>query len=288
MPRAARTRSRHPFERLRFQHRPGDRFVNALGEFLEHARHGEHDRGLLLGEIFGELGDRARVDHLRAEGEREVVAAGALEHVRQRQERQEHVVGMGHARARAAFDVGENVAVGEHHALGPARGARGVADRGKRVVFEIRDFEGKVALRQPRIDALVAAAGFGLQAQDARRRRCGLREQTGHAAGLDHEQARAAVLDAPGDVLGVVVHVKRHDHQAEAERGLVGRDPVHAVFQAQRQAVAALKSFGPQQLLPACRASSHFPCRQVAPAVLEELAIEDALGRAELRPQQAG
>src|ERR1041385_7371823 len=280
------SRRHHPIEKPLFRRRFGEGLVDARGEFFEHARNREHDGRTLAREVLCELRDRAGVSDLRADRERQVVAAGALEHVRKRKQGEKYIVTPREAQTLAGGDVREDVAVREHHPLRPARSPRGVANRGKGAVFERRDVERARLLRQHRLDHVTAAARIGGEAQHARQRRGDGLQRVGHAAALRHEQAGAAVLQAPGDVFRVVVRVERHDDETEPERTLVGRDPVDAVFQAQRDAVAGCKALGAQKRLPARRIGGDFARGDISPAALVELAVENSLGRGEMRAEK--
>ncbi len=277
----------HELEQPLLRGRLGERLVDALGEFIEHARHREHQRGALARKVFGKLRNRAGISDLRADRERQVVAASALEHVRKRKQGKEHVVASRQLQALAGGDVGENVAVREHHALGPARSAGGVANRGEGVVCERRGFELRRLSRKHRFDPVAAAARIGCEAENARKRGAHLGQSVRHATALHDEQAGAAILQAPGDVFRIVVHVERHDDQAEPERTLVGRDPVDAVFQAQSNALALREVFGPQKRLPARRVSGDLARGDIAPPAFDEVTVEISLGRSELCLEKA-
>src|SRR5207247_4122987 len=85
-----------------------------------------------------------------------------------------------------------------------------------------------------------------------------------------------------GDVFRVIVRVERHDDETEAERTLVGRDPVDSVFQAQRDPVARREARGAQKRLPARGVRCDLARGDVSPAALGELAVEEWLGCGEL------
>jgi hypothetical protein len=67
-----------------------------------------------------------------------IIAAGALERVRERQEGQEDVVGRRRDAMRDRLHIGDNVVMRQHHALRPPGRARGVDDGGK-IVRRHRD-----------------------------------------------------------------------------------------------------------------------------------------------------
>ncbi len=92
-----------------------------------HAHHGRHARTLEGGDdlLAGEL---VEVDHRRAARQRQEHAAGKLKRVVQRQHRQ-HAVALAEGEdGREGREQRGEVAVGQHHALGGARRARGVDD----------------------------------------------------------------------------------------------------------------------------------------------------------------
>ena len=108
-----------------------DLLPHALAELLPHPGHGEEDGGparlqvlLHRRQALGEPG-LAAGEHLAE------VADGALGDVAEREERQEAVVGPDGHDPRDVVDVGGDVAVGEHHALGSPGGAGRVDDGGQ-------------------------------------------------------------------------------------------------------------------------------------------------------------
>src|SRR6266581_2160338 len=161
----------HQIEKPLLRRRFRERLVDARGEFFEHARHREHHRRALAREVLCELRDRAGVSDLRADRERQVVAAGALEHVRKGKQGEKYIVTPREAQALTGGNVREDVAVREHHPLRPACSPRGVANRGKGTVFQRRDFEHARLLREHCLDPVMAAARIGGEAQHARQRR---------------------------------------------------------------------------------------------------------------------
>ena len=181
------------------------------------------------------LRDAAREHHLGAERQRQVVAAGALEHVRQRQHRQEAVVGPRHAGRAAGVDVGDDVAVRQHHALGPSRRCpRCSRSSPASSAATARDLDGSPPSRgQERSTGRRAGAlRFGVVGRAARRPAAAAHRPSPVAQGRRRgarsrrsTQRRLGVADAPRDVVGVVVDVERHDDEPEAERREVDRDP---------------------------------------------------------------
>ncbi len=79
----------------------------------------------------------------------------------------------------------------------------------------------------------------------------GLAQRGGEARGLDDDEARLGVRDAPREVAGVVVDVERHDDEPEAERREVDRHPAGAVARGDRDAVARSEPLAAERGLPA-------------------------------------
>ena len=71
------------------------------------------------------------------------------------------------------------------------------------------------------------------------------------ARALDDQRPRLGIGGAPRDVVRIVVDVERDDDDPQSERGQVERDPVDAVSQADRDAVAGCEAQRPQRRLPA-------------------------------------
>jgi hypothetical protein len=83
-----------------------------------------------LDDVLGRM-QGADDDHGAADGERQQDAHGEHEAVKHGQQDREAIVVHGAEHDAAALDVVEEIAMGEHRALGPARGAAGVDDDGK-------------------------------------------------------------------------------------------------------------------------------------------------------------
>ncbi len=115
----------------RFERRPPlhDRRIEALVD----PRHGDDDGRTNGLEVVGDELHRTRESDRRTGGDGKVVAAGALEHVRQRQERQEHVPAFSVQPLCGRLDVGEDVGMREHDPLRSARRAGGV-HQGREIV----------------------------------------------------------------------------------------------------------------------------------------------------------
>ena len=109
------------------------RLLDAAEDPLEDPRHRDQDGRADLDQVVGQVGDGAGVGDAAARHQGQVVADAALQHVGERQEGEQAVVGVHPHRREAGPDVGQDVAVGQHHPLGPAGGAGGV-DQGGEVV----------------------------------------------------------------------------------------------------------------------------------------------------------
>ena len=104
-----------------------DRGIDALVD----ARHGNQDGRLDGLQVFRQQRDGARISDGRARHHSQVIAAGALEGVRQRQEGQHQVIGVHHKGIQCSMRIAQHVVVAEHHAFGLAGGTRGVDDAGQ-------------------------------------------------------------------------------------------------------------------------------------------------------------
>lgn len=102
-------------------------------DFFVDARHGAHERGLDFAQVVLNLAALRAKAMGAAVGERIVVRNGSLEGVREGQEREEHVFFVEFEALVDLLDVRDDVAVRDHHAFGPSRGARGV-DEARKVV----------------------------------------------------------------------------------------------------------------------------------------------------------
>ena len=140
---------------------------------------------------------------------------------------------------RRGLGHGGDVAVAQHHALRPPRGARGVDDGRQGVRVSVPDGKG---LRLPGQalaqlgDTLVGGrtfAGTPLGEQQHPLQRRGLREVRRQAAPrrrvLHQQQARAGVFQDVRDVVGPVVHIEWHRDEPETEGRLVEDHPLGGV-----------------------------------------------------------
>ncbi len=233
-------------EQLHLPGRGRERLEQLGVHALVDARH-RHQHGGAHGlQILGQLRHRARIGHAAARRHRQVVASRALKGVRQRQERQEHVVGGGRYALEHGFHVAEHIGVRQHHALGLARRARGVDD-GRKVFGPRRGRQwsarrGAVEpLRKRAQRRRIGRCFCGLQGRwrvrhnhhrAQRRKRHAGRADRVPLRGLFHEEHGGfAVGQDVGDAAGVVDGVQRHRHAGGGQRGLVGAQGLQAIGQ---------------------------------------------------------
>ena len=240
-----------PGEQPRLDRRARDRCLQPGVHALVDARHRNEDRRPHRLQILGQLVGRTCECHATAGGDRGVVAGGALEGVRQRQERQEHVTGHGRDAQQRGLHVRDHVAVRQHHAFGFAGRARGVDERGEvvggRPCGRLR--RTRVTARQPLVEvrhrraARTAAGGCGALEHDdlpqRRQRDRGIDDRLPLRARRRHEQRSLAVAEDVGDAGGVVDRMQRHRHGRQRQHGLVDADRVQPVGQQDRDARAA-------------------------------------------------
>ena len=146
--------------------------------------------------------------------------------------------------ALAGPDVGDDVAVRQHHALRAAPKCRTCS---RSLPAHRR--------RAPRSAARGPVAG---RQRSYRRQRVARDRDAGRTSGVAHAAVRAdrlgcarafddqrpglGIAGAPRDVLRIVIDVERNDDEPQSERGEVERDPIDAVAQADRDAVARLEA----------------------------------------------
>ena len=228
---------------------------------------------------------RAVVGDCGTGGHRQVVADGALEGVRQRQKRQHQIVLEHVEQLQCRLDVEKNIAMTEHHALGPSGRAGGVDDRGQAV-----GFAGLAAVVcglfiKPVVerDEVVGGGGHGLQTQHAPQTAklfMQSRQPLPLCRRLDHQHAGARVFKDPGNILGAVVGVDRHRHQPEALSGLVTEHPLPAVAAHDGDAVAGLQAVITHGSLPTGHGVARLPPGLLAPFTVAILHVGQAVGRA--------
>ena len=114
-------------------------------------------------------------------------------------------------------------------------------------------------------------------------RKCGC-----HARVFHHQELGTAVRHTPGDVLGVVVCIERHNHQPETQGRLVYRYPINAVFQAQGHAVTRHQPRMAKRLLPARRALPYRVRGEVDPLAISVVTIQNSLWCSKMIRQKAG
>jgi len=128
--------------------------------------------------------------------------------------------------------VAENVAMGQHHPLGSPGGAGSVNEGGERVFVQIKHLKRAAVFWQPATGSYGRGGRVSVQTDDGGKggRRPG---QGVEQAGIfQYQQARAGIVQTPGQVFRVVVRIQRHHHQAQTQRSLIDRYPVDAIFQA--------------------------------------------------------
>ena len=232
-------------------------------EALIDARNRDQDRRPHRLEVLRQVLRRSRIDHRGADGDRVVVAGGALEGVGQRQKRQEHVARRRGQALVAGLDVGDDVGMREHHALRPAGGARGVDD-GREVrrlhvggsCIGSRERAAAIEPALERHDAAIARLGcrVGAYADDALQA-CepvvGRGQLPPAVERVDQQHPGAAVLEDVDDALRVIDGMERHRHQAPRQRRLVHRHVLYAVGHQDRDAVAVGETFLVESPAPA-------------------------------------
>ena len=191
--------------------------------------------------------------HAAAGGDRQVVASGALEGVRQRQEGQEQVVGLRRHALECGFDVFQHVVVAQHHALGHSRRARCVDQRGQRVgrgrQTGLHKLGGRLALRQPvsqqghrhacRSDRAARRLIDDDYLAQRRQRNAGGGNGLPLRVGESQQHRGITVGQDVGDAGRIVDGMQRHRHTGQGQRGLVDADRIKAVGQHDRDAGAA-------------------------------------------------
>ena len=212
------------------------------------ARHGHEDRGADLAEVGLQVRDGAVEGGGVAQTEREVVGGRAFEGVRERQEREEGLVTARLQVLEHALDVRDDVAVREHHALGVARGARGVDERGEvgglgSLLGQLARFaeleEGLLGHDGNRRLQIVAVLVVGDDDEADLGRLGGLADLLPLEELVGHEDLGTGVVQDEGGGLRRVDGVQRHRHERVRERGEVEEDRFGAVGQEHRHAVAA-------------------------------------------------
>ena len=228
--------------------------------------------------------DVARVEPDRRAAVGEAQHGHPLVDVREGQVGDVHVPGPGLEDAERAGGVGDEVGVGQHSALGHARGARGVADRRdvlgpRRAVLDLRQIlpPGRRELVDGD-DAGVGGPRRGRVRHPSRRQAKDDDEPDGRAAGQRVQQRRQRLarasndgeLRVPADVRhGVLAQrvVERHRHHRLRVRRGVEQDPVAAVYRVEAHAVLARGD--PEGNEPGAEGVADGPCLGVGhPVVL--------------------
>ena len=231
---------------------------------LEDAGHGDHGRRPECHQVLGQFGDGPAVGDARAADHGQVVADGALEGMGQRQKGQEQVVGVDMYVLLARPGVPEDVVMAQHHALGTARGAGGIDDGGEFVGFAVVLAQPTVAfLAGPVVVGQGRGFTFGIDGADAddavqKAQLVAHRFQPFPVLAVADEQYPGTrVLQDVGNVLGPVVGVEGHHHQAQAERGLIDGHPFLGIAEQDGDAVAPGEVLFGQGVLAASHGLRH-------------------------------
>ncbi|EJX09603.1 hypothetical protein EVA_02288 [gut metagenome] len=107
----------------------GEPVLQLVVDHFVHTRNGHQYRRTNLTEIFLQRGNRAVKGCGKAETEREVVGRRSLKGVRERQKGEKRFMLIGEHLLQNASDIGEDISMGEHHALGRTGGSRGIHER---------------------------------------------------------------------------------------------------------------------------------------------------------------
>ena len=118
-----------------------------------------------------------------------------------------------------------------------------------------------------------------------RQRVAGTLERVRDLRVLDDEQSRLGVGDAPRDAVGIVVDIERNDDESEPKRGEIERDPVDAVFQANRNAIAGNEPAHGESGLPAPDERGDLADGDVTPFSAIEMAVERPVGCRNVLPE---
>ena len=117
---------------------------------LEDPRDRDHDGRLDLQQILGQLRDRPGKGDAAAGHDRQDIAGGPLERMRERQKGQEAVFGSCRDELERCLGVPEDVAMAEHHAFGMPGGAGGIDD-GRQGVGVVDPIDGAMIDRCQRL-----------------------------------------------------------------------------------------------------------------------------------------
>ena len=236
--------------------------------------------------------DQLRPGHRRGIGQRPAIG------VEQRHHRH-HRVARGQAEEirRGAGQRMQHVrAVRIEHALGAARGARGVAEPGRRVLVELRPGEIVIRLREP---VLIGHGPFqrGLRhmrrigedhiARDARQLRLDLLDQR-HEGEVEEQHPVPGIVDDPGDLLGEEPGIDGVRDRADAADAVPELEMAVAVPGQRRHPVAVHDALAGEPFRHGKRAPAHLrigraperpvldrPADDLARAVLDRGMVDD-------------
>ena len=261
---------------------PADRPIDALVD----AWHRYQQRRPYGLQVFRELRDRARIRRRRPGHDAEVVAAGALQGMRQRQKREEHVFRRrGEHGGEARRGIGQDVVMREHHALGTPGRARSVDNGCERMRIARHVARLSARVRQPfveRFQARLSRIRDRRDREDARQPAelvLDFRQRLPLLRTLDHQHLAASIADDVGGVVRAVLGIERHHHQPQAERRLIVDHPLRTVAQHHCDAVAGPEPVLFQSGLPARRLVIHLHPGVIAPVAvrLVEMPIRDQI-----------
>ena len=267
-----------------------------LVDLLVDTGHRAHERGPYFAQVVLDLRGVAGEGHGAAVGERVVVRDGALERVREGQEREEDVLLVEVVALVDLLDVGDDVAVRDHHALGAARSARGVdearevvgAGLGRELVVGDALAGGKPVLEARKDDVPAAqvrdGAGLDLLVREDDELHvgqallaCGLGDGVPACARRGDEEARVGVPEDVGGGARGVDGVKGRGHEAAAQGRLVERDGVDAVGEQHRDALALDKAHAREGAAPAHHLFVERPPGDGVPAALRIVVLAERL-----------
>ena len=253
----------------------GQPFVDGEIGALVNARHRDQDRRPDVAHVLDQMRHRTGVGDRRADGDRQVIAGGALEGVRQRQERKKEIAGNRRNAMARRHHIGDDGAVRQHYALRPASRAGRVDDR-RQGVWRDWPFGRRFPFRcgEPvsgADDARVVADRFVGPGKHDDPLQFGAIGEFGREAApivgaVEDHHGRAAVANDEADVAGIVGDVQRRDRQTEGQRRLVDTDIVDAVDHQGRHAGARLQPLGGKGGAPAGAFRRHPPPAPIEPA----------------------
>ena len=261
-----------------------DRRVDA---FVDARHRNQHGRPLAQ-EVFAQQRHRAREYHARTGHHGQVITAGALKHMRQRQKRKEHISGADGHHSEAGVGIAHDVAVTEHHPLRFACGTRGIDDGRQRIrvggQMTCRATVFGEPLRNRSQTRFVNRLCQRLDDEDTHQT-TQLLAQAGKALPLleraEDDDLATGIVEDVGDIVRPVLRVERHHHQAEAECCLIEHHPFGRIAHHHGDTVASLQTIAFQRRLPTRHLAINLRPTVVTPIgkVLIEIAVRQRLRR---------